>query len=916
MMERYDWKMSIVQREQQQQTPGATTNTKQSRWLFLLGVALISHWMLLSVVHEDQHFRAAMTESTKTSGATTAVAFQSTILRPTTQLSEKSNFPVNRHRTASSANHTAAISANLATAANIVVSSASCHDTRTNIVVAPIGEYFRNWLVETNITKDECRQDTAVYTAAFDHETLQQFHNAMQIRQNYSNYQLEAMGRCFFLFTSHDVRDELLGSTNTTDSSESIQSSMMVGHFWVIPMPSYLLPYAAATTTITATQNNDNYIKYLGTSLLFETVTATTLIWQDADTFFSDQYMYQLPQDYADIVPATNDDAAACLTGIGLPRNHLQGRTFISTYSQHCELWKDETERQQCRSYLQQVGSSNQQAIISAQLLLWRNSNDACSRFNTKVQCAMLEEMESNHHPERVPGDDAFVLPYIISTLDLLQYHKGKSVWATPDFNPQLNEVELYPTQSNRGYRKKDHVGPLVRVVRSNCHWRTGGARLGQNCKYWGDATRNALPAIPFDSMMQNSSNNSTYSSLDFRTCTSPEAQVAFPLKGEVQSIFGNNHTCGLKAGTPISKYLEEIRNKVMPPFLQECQDLAVFGVALGHTFVKNLRETLSQRNETSPSYSERIIQQHGKCFFMFVSQEDMPRGLGRPLLQGHLWFLPIPKSVFPYRNGRRNAKLLKYMGHLVFPGVRNVIWQDAKLVSDFQHQQPHDYSALIQQNDTCVTTFGLPIHGNTMGQHHPAVLRGDVRPPDKFQAHCNTIVRAIQRRPNVTDSIDSVAQQCMAYVNHVQQEEETSSSSFATGMLDDGMVDTAFMIWNHQTKNCRTFSNSFRCSLLHQIHCHSDRDQVPFPFVLNEMKLQGYYHDDSESGKMTDGDGGTLKLVDDDWNPRYQDLDLKSVGLGSNTSAASSSTTRVRILRSNCHWYATAIGQGCDYWK
>jgi len=64
----------------------------------------------------------------------------------------------------------------------------------------------------------------------------------------------------------------------------------------------------------------------------------------------------------------------------------------------------------------------------------------------------------------------------------------------------------------------------------------------------------------------------------------------------------------------------------------------------------------------------------------------------------------------------------------------------------------------------------------------------------------------------------------------------------------------------------------------------------------LKEMGLTGYYKEE-----------GDMKLVDDGWNPQWQDLDLKD---DKNSSAL------VRILRSNCHWYSTPIGGGCYYWK
>ncbi|KAG7350000.1 DUF616 domain containing protein [Nitzschia inconspicua] len=599
----------------------------------------------------------------------------------------------------------------------------------------------------------------------------------------------------------------------------------LMGHYWVIPVPSLALPYANSL-------QNRFFFKYLG-GVLFPHST-TTVLWQEASTFFTEKYMYNAPNNYLNLIPAEKD-AAACFTGISMPANERNSTRTL--YLEGCQTIHDMEQRQKCQSYIQQLNHSQQvdQAMISTSFLAWTNSHIDCQRFNADLQCTILEEL----HSINIPIDDTVLLPDAIFKHNVRAYHKGHRIKDSSPIDQQINNLELYRLDESN-----DHRGPMVRVIRSNCHWNRGV--LGQNCKYWPEIKRRSEPDIPSETMANRT--------VDFHTCTSPESDIPFPMKGDVSSIFNANHTCGLNAPNPISIYLKDtIRDKVMPQLLQNCSDLVVYGVALGYQYVLRLQQSLQQQNFQR---SNRLLEAHGKCFFLFVSQEDMPQRQNRPLLIGHFWFVPIPESVFPYRNPRRNAKLLKYMGQLLFSDVPTVIWQDAKLVTDFKRQQATNYQTLIRRSDTCVTTFGLPVHANTLGASNPAVLSGKTRPPDKFQAHCDTIVRAVTRRPNVTDSIDSVTQQCLVYVQHAMAQNATES-------LHENLVDTAFIIWNQGSNECRDFGHQFRCSLLDQIHCHSDRDQIPFPFVVQQLGLEGYYKSGGKRG---------LILVDDDWDPRKDD--------------------------------------------
>ncbi|KAG7373743.1 DUF616 domain containing protein [Nitzschia inconspicua] len=704
--------------------------------------------------------------------------------------------------------------------------------------------------------------DLIVYSVAFDNQTLQQFYTAVMKRQPYSKQQLEAHGRCFVLFTLQKLVDEMPTINISAPAA-------LMGQYWVIPVSSLALPYANSL-------QNRYFIKYLG-GTLFPQYTST-VVWQEASAFFTEKYMYNAPNNYLDLIPGEKF-AAACLTGISMPA--IERNSTRTLYLEECQTIQSLEHRQKCQSYIQQLNHSHllDQAMIATSFLVWTNSHIDCQRFNADLQCTILEEL---HTITNMKIDDTVLLSDAIFKHNVHAYHKGHPIKDSSRINKQINNLELYRLDESN-----DHRGPMVRVIRSNCHWNRGV--LDQNCKYWPEIKRRSEPDISSETLANQM--------VDFHTCTSPESDVPFPMKGDVSSIFNANHTCGLNAPNPICMYLKDtIRDKFMPQLLQNCSDLVVFGVALGHRYVHRLQRSLQQKNFER---SNRLLEAHGKCFFLFVSQEDMPQSQDRPLLEGHFWFVPIPRSVFPYRNPRRNAKLLKYMGQLLFPDVPTVIWQDAKLVTDFKRQQATNYKTLIRRSDTCVTTFGLPVHANTLGASNPAVLSGKTRPPDKFQAHCDTIVRAVRQRPNVTDSIDSVTQQCLAYVQHAAEE-------IAMESLHENLVDTAFIIWNQGSNECRNFGHQFRCSPLDQIHCHSDRDQIPFPFVVQQLGLEGYYKSGGKRG---------LILVDDDWNPRKDDLDMKSKPRYGNSTESSNRPTLLRILRSNCHWYTSAIGRGCRYW-
>jgi hypothetical protein len=415
--------------------------------------------------------------------------------------------------------------------------------------------------------------------------------------------------------------------------------------------------------------------------------------------------------------------------------------------------------------------------------------------------------------------------------------------------------------------------------------------------------------------------------SYDYRECTSPESHVPWPLEGEVQSKT-SMLSCGMKSSTPFSNFFRgTLWKEHIRPLTQRCHDLVVFGVAFGGDFVKDLDAPHVHKLVNATDLLER----HGPCFFIFTMNDDIERNkehltnprdktlqrnndaensdnstnsysddeIFEPTVIGHNILIPIPRDVLPYRNPRRNVKLLKYMGQFMFREARTVIWQDAKFFrDDFVSKQPRDYLSVIE--DACVTTMGLPVHKGTVGLENILAgisLHGRYRP--QYEHHCQAIIAALIDRPNVTDSADNLIRQCDAYLQHVYRQEGNTET------MNQGLIDSAFIIWNQKTQACRDFNSALRCTIMDQIQCHSDRDQVSIPFAIYNMGLEGYY---------TRHPGEEPRTVDPWWDPRIHDLDFVSKvdAPNNDTMHAGSSQSKdvmVRVVRTACHWYFSQLG-------
>jgi len=395
--------------------------------------------------------------------------------------------------------------------------------------------------------------------------------------------------------------------------------------------------------------------------------------------------------------------------------------------------------------------------------------------------------------------------------------------------------------------------------------------------------------------------------SYDYRECTSPESHVAWPLEGDIRSMTSDSLTCGMNSDTPFANFFRgDLWKRKFHPLIAKCTKLVVFGVAFGGQFVSDLdaHHVRTLVNATD------LLERHNRCFFILTTDADIDhnaeivekyndksRSFIDPVVIGHNILIPLPEDILPYKNPRRNVKLLKYMGQYMFQEAETVIWQDAKFFrNDFVSKQPMDYRNMVEK-DSCVTAVSLPVHKITVGiENIRRGFRKDGRYTAQYEHHCQTIIAALVNRPNVTDSSDNLIRQCDAYLQHVYQEAGT------TDTMNHGLIDSAFIVWNHKTQACRDFSSTLRCTIMDQVQCHSDRDQVSIPFALYNMGV---------SGKYRPRKGDKLQKVDEKWDPRIHDLDFL-VTNSSNpkfTKSISSDDVMLRVTRSSCHWYFSRLG-------
>uniref|UniRef100_A0A7S4AI92 Uncharacterized protein n=1 Tax=Pseudo-nitzschia australis TaxID=44445 RepID=A0A7S4AI92_9STRA len=343
---------------------------------------------------------------------------------------------------------------------------------------------------------------------------------------------------------------------------------------------------------------------------------------------------------------------------------------------------------------------------------------------------------------------------------------------------------------------------------------------------------------------------------------------------------------CGATAGSgdrgsaPFHKTLTE---SVLEPWVrnlankERCSDLVVFGEAFGVDMEKLLPalelNTFQSRAKSLFSIKRsKMHLRHGNCFFLFVLEDDLQEGVKHTKVKvrtetsaststststslnnnnnstnavrmvGQYFLIPVDRNILPYVSIRRNAKLFQYSAQFLFPDARTIVFQDINfLAPSYSNRLPEDYHKLYPRNantnantEPCLTVFSLPKNSQTVGEKNT----GD----DLFQGHCKLVLNKLAKRTQEegisifpgndntaasTLNTASLIQQCDAYLQYVYKRELT------TDVLSHGMVDTNFISWNEGSAYCRDFNARLRCTILDQLHCHSDRDRIVFPFAL-----------------------------------------------------------------------------------
>ena len=176
---------------------------------------------------------------------------------------------------------------------------------------------------------------------------------------------------------------------------------------------------------------------------------------------------------------------------------------------------------------------------------------------------------------------------------------------------------------------------------------------------------------------------------------------------------------------------------------------------------------------------------------------------------------VPVPDGTF-LKSMRRNTKLFKMHGHLLFPWAKRILWRDAKLkryLSGWTTKDDylHYFKNAVEKHDACAAFVSLPMHPSSVSSPPPSQKTSLI-------GHCKTILEAAKKRPDVSDSFEGVIHQCHRYIL-----DDTCEAP-----MDSGMIDSALIAWNPQIPRCVKFmAPLFTWS--DEIHRHSDRDQLSF---------------------------------------------------------------------------------------
>jgi Protein of unknown function (DUF616) len=365
----------------------------------------------------------------------------------------------------------------------------------------------------------------------------------------------------------------------------------------------------------------------------------------------------------------------------------------------------------------------------------------------------------------------------------------------------------------------------------------------------------------------------------DRRLCSSPECGTSWPLGSSSSSsssvcpssdrvVIGKSHTsprtCGWCGGavdnvSAFGRYVQTLADQLEAKHKDECRNrIVVYSAALGSEHEQFLWDVPLPFDPVA-QYGTKldgpdVLQRHGNCFFTFVLRNNhhhhnstVTTTKPNRTTDGIDWVIPIAANILPYRNHRRNTKLIKLQSHVIFPWALKLIWQDTKFRrQDFSHTRPYDYQQWFDDHvqGTCAGFYHLPSHANSFGRY---ASKDHYRV--QFLHHCEAVAEALKIRRTVTDSMASLLHQCREYLLWDPQRpfvsfgsSSTSSSSTSSSdhhnVLSMVLIDSAFMGWDLREAHCRTFMADLTCTWLDELHCYSDRDQLSFPQAIRSMNL------------------------------------------------------------------------------
>jgi hypothetical protein len=369
---------------------------------------------------------------------------------------------------------------------------------------------------------------------------------------------------------------------------------------------------------------------------------------------------------------------------------------------------------------------------------------------------------------------------------------------------------------------------------------------------------------------------------LDSRECVSPEANVRWVYQNDncsssdavVGSSKSSSKTCTICGQNAFTTFMLQVREQSQRLVGNEpsCKSMVMMSALFGKRRLVYFRLSSDDGRKTeqlSPS-----------CFFRFLLQPDVEEQaeqlskktpwIWKQKKESEPWIVMVPLDILPYQNMRRSIKLFKFHAPQIFSWTDRIVWMDAKFPSRPSTLSVQTYlKNTIHHHDVCAVMVGLPRSKMTMQR----ARNEDKLSNPSYDAHCRTVVNAKKKRPNVTDMTqEAIWKQCHYYIDQVGN----MTSNISTGILDESLVDTAFIAWDLRWAHCRQFHADFSCTWADQVQCFSDRDQLSLPYTVHSMGLQ------RKNSPGADKDHANKNKI-------WMNEEGKPV---------------LEIVKSSCHWY------------